>query len=57
MLVRWCGDRRRIGTRLNTPLQYLDGDCYEGLFHMSKMHRISLETETKVLSERGRPEL
>lgn len=48
-----CWHCRRIATRLNTPLQYLDGDCYEGMFHMSKMHRISLEQETKVLSECG----
>ncbi len=49
-----CWHCRRIATRLNTPLQYLDGDCYEGMFHMSKMHRISLEQETKVLSECSR---
>lgn len=41
---------RRIEDRISGELKFLDGLSYQGLFCLSKVHRKTLSTETRVLS-------
>mmetsp|Transcript_10094 Transcript_10094/g.26164 ORF Transcript_10094/g.26164 Transcript_10094/m.26164 type:complete len:324 (-) Transcript_10094:191-1162(-) len=41
---------RRISERITGELRFLDGESYQGVFSLSKVHRASLANESKVLS-------
>ena len=44
----------RISERIKGELRFLDGESYRGLFCLTKQHRKTLASETRVLSrERG----
>lgn len=42
---------KRISERIRGELKFLDGESYRGLFCLSKGHRHTLATESKVLSK------
>ena len=45
---------QRIADRIKGELQFLDGESYRGLFTLSKVHRKTLASESRVLSrEKG----